>query len=243
MSLKVQVANLLRRRGYELQSLSSIPSDFDAQARDIIKRARPYSMTRPASLFSIVEAVRYVEKNRVEGSIVECGVYMGGCMLTAALTMDAVGARGRDLYLFDTFEGMTAPTPEDGAVAGKLFQVKGGAQSIACRSPLEQVQQNMALSSYPTDRIHFVKGPVEDTLPAQAPERIALLRLDTDWYQSTRHELIHLFPRLVSGGVLLIDDYGHWEGVRKACDEYFGEHGIHMLLNRVDISVRSGIKP
>ena len=243
MPLKVQIANLLRRTGYELQSLSSIPSDFDEEARGIIGRARLYSMTRPASLFSIVEAVRYIERNCIDGAIVECGVYRGGCMLTAALTMDALGKSGRDLYLFDTFEGMTAPTPEDGAAAGKLFTIKEGPESIACRSPLEQVRQNMSLSRYPADRIHFVKGPVEDTLPAQAPERIAVLRLDTDWYQSTKHELVHLFPRLASGGVLLIDDYGHWEGVRKACDEYFGEHGIHMLLNRVDISVRSGIKP
>ncbi len=186
MALKVFVSSLLKRAGYEMHSLDSIPSDFDAEARSIILKARPYSMTRPPSLFSIIEAVRYISANRIAGSIVECGVYMGGCMLTAALALEAAGDRTRDLYLFDTFEGMTPPTPEDGAAASKLFAIKDGPQSVACRSPLEQVQQNMALSSYPGNRIHYRKGPVEETLPAQAPDRIALLRLDTDWYQSTQ---------------------------------------------------------
>ena len=226
-----------------MHSLASIPSDFDPQAQSIIEKARPYSMTRPPNLFSIVEAVRYVTRNRIAGSIVECGVYMGGCMLTAALTLDSLGDTDRDLYLIDTFEGMTPPTAEDGTAAGKLFAIKEGPQSVACRSPLEQVRDTMSLSPYPAGRIHFLKGPVEETLPAHAPERIALLRLDTDWYQSTKHELIHLFPKLVSGGVLIVDDYGHWEGVRKACDEYFSERAVHMLLNRVDVSVRCGIKP
>jgi hypothetical protein len=90
--------------------------------------------------------------------------------------------------------------------------------------------------------VRFVKGLVEDTLPSSAPESIALLRLDTDWYESTRHELIHLFPRLVSGGVLILDDYGHWQGARKALDEYFEEHGVKMLLNRIDYSARIGVK-
>ena len=80
-------------------------------------------------------------------------------------------------------------------------------------------------TGYPPERIHFVRGPVEETLPAGAPDEIALLRLDTDWYESTRHELEHLYPRLAAGGVLLVDDYGHWEGARKAVDEYFADHG------------------
>jgi hypothetical protein len=88
-----------------------------------------------------------------------------------------------------------------------------------------------------------VRGKVEDTLPAQAPEQIALLRLDTDWYESTRHELEHLYPRLVSGGVLIIDDYGYWQGARQATDEYFAGRGIHLLLNRIDITGRIAIKP
>jgi hypothetical protein len=74
------------------------------------------------------------------------------------------------------------------------------------------------------------------------PEQIAVLRLDTDFYESTRHELRHLYPRLVHGGVLIIDDYGHWAGARKAVDEYIAEEGIRLLLNRIDYTGRIAIK-
>jgi hypothetical protein len=97
-------------------------------------------------------------------------------------------------------------------------------------------------TGYPQHKLHFIRGRVEDTIPVEAPERISLLRLDTDWYESTRHELIHLFPRLASGGVVIIDDYGHWKGARRAVDEYFRENGIPILLNRIDYTGRTAIK-
>jgi O-methyltransferase len=90
--------------------------------------------------------------------------------------------------------------------------------------------------------VRLVKGKVEDTVPKNAPEKIALLRLDTDWYESTRRELVHLFPRLVPGGVLIIDDYGHWQGARKAVDEYIAGNQVKILLNRVDYTGRIGVK-
>ena len=90
--------------------------------------------------------------------------------------------------------------------------------------------------------VRLVKGKVEDTVPKNAPEKIALLRLDTDWYESTRRGLVHLFPRLVPGGVLIIDDYGHWQGARKAVDEYIAGNQVKILLNRVDYTGRIGVK-
>ena len=95
---------------------------------------------------------------------------------------------------------------------------------------------------YPAERIHFVQGKVEETIPRVLPERIALLRLDTDWYESTRHELIHLYPKLCAGGVLVLDDYGHWQGSRKAVDEWMAQTGTRMLLNRVDYTGRIAVK-
>ena len=89
---------------------------------------------------------------------------------------------------------------------------------------------------------NFIKGKVENTLPEYAPKQIALLRLDTDWYESTKHELIHLFPRLVSGGVLIIDDYGYWIGAKKAVDEYFSQTKTKILLNRIDQTGRIAVK-
>jgi O-methyltransferase len=85
-------------------------------------------------------------------------------------------------------------------------------------------------------------GKVEDTFPKDTPDKIAILRLDTDWYESTRHELIHLYPKLSIGGVLIIDDYGHWEGARKAVDEYINDNTLRILLNRIDYTGRIAVK-
>jgi hypothetical protein len=98
----------------------------------------------------------------------------------------------------------------------------------------------MQKTGYPADRIHYVKGKVEETIPGVIPANIALLRLDTDWYESTRHELIHLYPLLATQGVMIIDDFGHWEGAKKAVVEYF--EGQPLLLNRLDYTGRSMLK-
>jgi len=100
----------------------------------------------------------------------------------------------------------------------------------------------MRSTGYPEDQVIFIKGRVEDTIPQTVPEQIALLRLDTDWYESTYHELIHLYPRLVNRGILILDDYGYWQGARKAVDTYFQENKVGMYLHRVDESARIGVK-
>ena len=108
---------------------------------------------------------------------------------------------------------------------------------------MEAVQKNLLGTGYDGNRLKFIKGKVEDTVPGYAPRHISLLRLDTDWYKSTLHELVHLYPRLSVGGVLIIDDYGHWRGCRKATDQYFEENNIHVLLNRIDYTGRVAVKP
>jgi hypothetical protein len=104
------------------------------------------------------------------------------------------------------------------------------------------VRANLLSTGLPEDRLELVKGKVEDTIPETVPARISILRLDTDWYASTRHELIHLFPLLEPGGVLIVDDYGHWEGARRAVDEYLAEQDVALLLVRVDDTGRVGVK-
>jgi predicted O-methyltransferase YrrM len=108
---------------------------------------------------------------------------------------------------------------------------------------LADVQANLRSTGYPVERMRFVVGDVADTVPREAPERIAILRLDTDWYASTRHELEHLYPRLAVGGVLIVDDYGHWEGARLAVDEFLERTSAPILLNRIDYTGRIGVKP
>ena len=169
-------------------------------------------------------------------------------MLSVALRLNEKKAANRDLWLYDTFEGMPAPDENDfskrsGPAQKKFDDVKiSDSASDWCRATLDDVQANIRIANYPADKIHFIKGKVEDTIPAQMPNSIALLRLDTDWYASTKHELEHLFPLLIPGGVLIIDDYGHWEGCRKAVDEYFAAQAKKPLLVRVDYTGRVAIK-
>jgi len=220
-------------------------ADLGPLDRETLELVRPLTMTSPERVAALCEAARYVSRAGIAGAVVECGVWAGGSMLAAARTLIAEGDTERDLYLFDTFTGMTEPTEHDVSLRGEhASDVLGRMDPNDPRlsSPLEIAQRVMAVSTYPADRVHFVKGRVEDTVPDQAPEQIALLRLDTDWYESTRHELEHLFPRLAIGGVLIIDDYGHWQGARKAVDEYFAAREERIFLQRIDYTGRIAIR-
>ena len=100
----------------------------------------------------------------------------------------------------------------------------------------------MFSTGYDFSKMNFVKGDIMETLKTTKPKSIAILRLDTDWYNTTKFELVELYPLLSENGILIIDDYGHWQGARQAVDEYFTENKIHIFLNRVDYTCRLGIK-
>lgn len=206
-------------------------------------------MTTPARIVGLLRAVDYLVQSGIPGAMVECGVYKGGSMLAVALQLRARGVSDRELYLYDTFEGMVAPSAEDvdfsGASAMHDYQAHKAADGSSqwARAGIAEVRRNLALSGYPEARQHYVAGKVEDTIPGRLPEQIALLRLDTDWYESTKHELEHLFPLLAPGGVLIIDDYGHYQGCRKAVDEYLAGLDQPLLLQRMDYSGRLAVKP
>lgn len=212
-------------------------------------RVWPYTMTSIERLWALYEAVRHVEQTGVEGAIVECGVWRGGSSMLAALTLQAQGAEQRDLYLYDTFSGMTDPSEHDAGrhepdLAAEWDRFKGNtAHPVFAHASIDDVRANMASTGYPAERLHYVQGKVEVTIPATLPGRIALLRLDTDWYESTKHELEHLYPLLAPGGVLLIDDYGYWAGARRAVDEWLETLDQPVLLSRVDDSARMALKP
>lgn len=223
-----------------------LPPDFDPRVVDICRAVAPFTMTSPERVAALVEAVRYVARHAIPGAIVECGVWRGGSMMAVAQTLLEIDD-SRELHLFDTFDGMPPPAAADrdltGASAADLMAADSKQTGdVWARSPLTDVRRNLLGTGYPESRVRFVAGRVEETLPASAPERIAILRLDTDWYESTRHELVHLFPRLSVGGVLIIDDYGHWQGARLAVDEYLAETGARLLLNRIDATGRIGVK-
>jgi O-methyltransferase len=224
------------------------PDDFDEDVREVIRLVRPYTRTSKDKLHALVSATRYLSRHAIEGDVVECGVWRGGSMHAVARVLDGLGDHSRDLYLFDTFDGMTEPTEKDlrtgdSRSAKELMESQAKATAgIWAYASLEDVQEGFASVPYPAEKIHYVQGKVEDTVPAQAPERISLLRLDTDWYESTRHELEHLYPRLVPGGVLIIDDYGSWQGSTQATDEFLEASGARLLLLRAGTG-RIAIKP
>jgi len=210
------------------------PADYDEIARPILRAARPYTMTRTEKQYALYLATRYVVRCGIPGAIVECGVWRGGSMHVVARTLLAIEDTSRELYLFDTFDGMTPPTDKDRTYGGRpvaqLLAVKDRTERLWAGASLEDVQQGFADIPYPSEKIHYVQGPVEKTLPDQAPDEIAILRLDTDWYESTRHELVTLYDRLAPGGVLIIDDYGTYQGARQAVDEFVEETGARLLL-------------
>ena len=215
---------------------------------DIMLRVKKKTMVDFERLHAYMEATRYVVNYGIPGAIVECGVWRGGASMASMLALSEMNVTDRDYYLYDTFHGMPSPTDDDRSIHGLLAREKfercrdDGGGSTWCRAEIEEVKAAIYSTGYPLSRIHFVKGKVEDTIPATMPEKIAILRLDTDWYESTKHELEHLYPRLSQKGVLLLDDYGHWEGVRKAVDEYFGSKSDPVLFTRNDYSGRTSIK-
>jgi hypothetical protein len=222
--------------------------DLSPAFRAIWHRTREYTMTSIDRMAALHDAVLYLEANKLAGAFVECGVWRGGSAMNMGLTLlHASNNTTRDLYLFDTFAGMSEPTALDVDVHGELAQTTFATMATPdvnrwCYASLEEVTANLRSTGYPQDRLHFVKGKVEETIPAHAPDQIALLRLDTDWFESTQHELQHLFPRLIPGGVLIIDDYGHWQGARRATDAYFEQHKIKPLLFRIDYTGRMMLK-
>jgi O-methyltransferase len=222
------------------------PADIDRWIFETWEVAKPRTMTSIERVAALCNAVEHIQANSVTGDIVECGVWRGGSMIAAALTLKRL-ATVRPLWLYDTFSGMTTPRSEDvdfqGRPAVELLAAEDPDTSANwAKSTVADTKRGLAETGYPMELAKFIVGPVEDTIPANAPDEIALLRLDTDWYQSTYHELVHLWPRLVDGGVLIVDDYGHWAGAKKAVDQYFTEQGLRPFLHRIDYTGRLVIK-
>jgi O-methyltransferase len=241
----------LRSFGYDLvrsKNEAARRSDFDAFETQLLAEVKPFTMTNPERVVVLSRAVAHVAAAKVPGAIVECGVWRGGSMMAIARTLQRAGAADRRLYLFDTFEGMPEPTQHDRSVFGEVATDKFGATRVGedasdwARAGLDEVRRNLGTTGYPRELVEYVQGKVEDTLPGRAPEAIALLRLDTDWYESTKHELETLWERVVLGGIVIFDDYGHWEGCRRAVDEFFARLESPPFLSRIDYSGRLLVK-
>lgn len=234
-----------------MQKKRQIPFDIEATDPDfcaIYEICKQETITSAERMYALYKSVEYLVRSNIKGDIVECGVWKGGSMKLIALSLIHFNDTDRKLYLYDTYNGMTEPKTEDVYVSHtevsaltKWKKLKKEDGNEWCNVSLEEVQNVLRTTGYPKEQIIFVKGEVEKTIPNTMPESIALLRLDTDWYESTKHELVHLYPRLNKNGVLIIDDYGHWRGSKQAVDEYF--ESSPLFLSRIDASGRIAIKP
>ncbi|HLL26502.1 MAG TPA: TylF/MycF/NovP-related O-methyltransferase [Xanthobacteraceae bacterium] len=245
--LKGVRAWIRRRRQTSERAIEKIIPEISADEAALLRRYAPFTMTSIERQWALIKAVDYLNANRIGGDFVECGVWRGGNLMIAK-ELCRKSAVERKFYLFDTFAGMSSPTAADvtyaGADAGDTYRerVREGHVDWVYAS-LDDVRDNFRRANLLDDRVIFVKGKVEDTLAEKKnlPDRIALLRLDTDFYESTRTELEILYPRLASGGVLIVDDYGHWRGARRAVDEYF--RNTALLWSRIDYTARMTLKP
>ena len=180
----------------------------------------PYSMTSVARISKLYESLNTIMFNNIEGDIVECGVWKGGNILGS---MEYCYYHGIDktIWAYDTFEGMTNPTQFDinlnDQSASTIFN------SVKCESSLTEFSKTINMSQPNKTKLKIIAGDINLTLDQvdNTPKQISLLRLDTDWYESTLKELNILYPKISKGGICIIDDYGHWQGCKKAVHEYF----------------------
>lgn len=254
MVIKSFIRNLLRHR--EVINIPQTEDPYKTVCRDVseneinlINSVREFTMTSVERMVTLSRSIEYIVNNSLEGDIVECGVWRGGSMMLIAKKLLELNSTEKKLFLFDTFEGMTEPSDIDiawdSSSANDQFianKNNNNGKSDWCFSNLDEVKNNMAISGYPQERIFFIPGPVEKTIPCEKVKKISLLRLDTDWYDSTKHELEHLYDKLVVGGILIIDDYGHWQGAKKAVDEFIKERKLRLFLSRIDYTGRLAVK-
>jgi len=246
--MKKLIKIALNQLGFQINKIQAPPELNPAQLK-IIKDTLPFTMTSEARLIALVKSVDYIINRGLEGDFVECGVWRGGSIMAIAQSLSNLGITDRKIWLFDTFDGMTQPTIYDyslknGNSAQKLLGAskKSLKNNIHAYAPISEVKKNLMKIDYPFDNFIFVEGPVEKTLLDTCPGKIVLLRLDTDWYESTSTELDYLFPKLVTNGVLIVDDFGDWNGSMKAVTEYFTRCDQFYLMNIIDSTGRLIIK-
>ncbi|WP_440648615.1 TylF/MycF/NovP-related O-methyltransferase [Candidatus Pelagibacter sp. HIMB1521] len=216
---------------------------------EMIKTISRYSMTPKIRIFTLIQSLKHVNQKNIDGDFVECGVWKGGNIILFKKFLEKeFKNKNKTIYAYDTFEGMTEPTSDDYDLKNnkKASQILKKDKSKKSNSwgvcTIENVKRNILNETGNLDNIKFIKGNVEDTLNEEKnlPLKISILRLDTDWYLSTKKELEVMFSRVISGGIIIIDDYGHWSGSKKAVDEFFKDK--YVWMHYVDYACRLIIK-
>ena len=245
----------LNRFGFQLERFTPKGEVFAAVEaskidEEIYKKVQPYTMSNPEPIYSLITATRYIVENHIDGDFVECGTWAGGCSMAIALTLLELGDTERKIWIYDTFAGMTESSELDFTLVGKVMSAlpywnnKNGSNSGSdwANISLERVKANLGSTNYPMEKFQFIEGNVLETLNYRLPKNVALLRLDTDWYDSTLKEMSTLYPKLSLGGVCIIDDYGAWAGSKQAVDEFLSQHLPRPLMHITDWTTRTWVK-
>lgn len=264
--MKKLVHSYLKKKGYKITRVDDSPKrivgvyhekSIETEFKDIINSfdQKGYPIDRDVPSYTMYTATKYVIENGIDGDFIECGVGDGNKLAIASALCKKRGITDYQFYLYDTFAGMTEPSEHDyknfdfksalnqsEVVIEKFNRLKEDDHNKWCYYPLEKVKDLIALSDYPQSHFHFIKGNILETIPNSLHKRIALLRLDTDWYESSYHELIHLYDLVVEGGVIIFDDYGAWHGQKLATDRFFEEKAIKPLLMRTCLQERLFVK-
>ena len=241
--LKNNIQKIFNSIGYKVEKLDNFYSN-DLFFKGLLTKVKNYTMTNPKRIFYLYNSVNHIVNNNIKGDIVECGVWKGGSIMVIALTLIKNKKKDKNIFLYDTFTGMTDPTKDDYLFSDKSKFAKELLKNddyLKCISSISEVKKNVFKTNYPKKKFKFIIGDVKDTLKKKIPKNISLLRLDTDWYESTKEELTVLFPRLSKGGVLIIDDYKTWGGCKKAVDEYF-KNKKNIFFTLIDNEALIGIK-
>ena len=215
---------------------------FNMTKEYFISIVKPLTMTSIERITELFNSLEYIRLNNIFGDFVECGVWKGGNILGIMEYLYYYQMLDRNVWLYDTFEGMTEPEEID--VDLRNQKASDILQQVLCYSSIDEVKKNLSNSKFPFENLEFIIGDVCETLNDynNIPTKICLLRLDTDWYKSTKKEMDILYPILNENGVLIVDDYGHWNGSKAAVDEYFKSHNLSPTINNIDYTAIKIIK-
>jgi hypothetical protein len=225
------------------KNLNYFPIEANNFERKIIRKSLNYSMTNNLRMFTLIKAFKYIIKNKIKGDFVECGVWKGGNLILLQNLIEKYAIYNKKIYAYDTFMGMSKFSKSDYTDNFvHASDVLKADKKTLCYSSLEDFKNNFYSNTKFNKNLTIIKGEVEKTLREKknVPKKISILRLDTDYYSSTKIELEILWPRLSKGGILIIDDYGYWRGCKKAVDEFF--YKKDPLLLHIDESCRILIK-
>jgi hypothetical protein len=247
------------RLGFEVRRKPAVPYEYQRQAAAAIAVVAPYTMLPWERLVTLYQKVAFCEQASVVGDLVECGVWKGGAVALMALANLVEGRQRRHIHLFDSFQEICAPdSAVDGAQAvreaqrhgsdcnGQLRPVTGIYDSVGGPGTLAGNRRLLEeIVGYDSRFLHYHAGWFQETMPRETAQigPVAILRLDGDWYASTKICLEHLYDKVVSGGFVIIDDYGAYEGCRRAVDEFLADRGIKAFLHSDDRVCRYWIKP